>query len=63
MIQTTNVLPYNKCCYCGGYHNYSPEMCKDMIINQVGKIFNIIDSNWIISQVVLLENSLFELGN
>jgi hypothetical protein len=27
-----------KCGYCGNYHNYSPEMCKDMNKITVGKI-------------------------
>lgn len=28
---TSGEMSYPKCWYCGNYHNYSPEMCRDMM--------------------------------
>jgi hypothetical protein len=29
-MENTSIIENCKCVYCGNYHNYSPEMCKDM---------------------------------
>lgn len=39
MSETNYEQTYNKYCnYCGCFHNYSPERCRDMTKQQVGKI-------------------------
>lgn len=37
-MENTAVNSICKCSYCGNYHNYSPEMCKDMNKITVGKL-------------------------
>lgn len=34
MNETTTAPSYNKCGYCGNFHSYSPETCRDMMIAQ-----------------------------
>ena len=29
----TTTIDYDKCSYCGNYHTYSPEMCRDMVLH------------------------------
>jgi hypothetical protein len=29
-MSTTTLEPYNKCSYCGNFHNYNWQMCKDL---------------------------------